>query len=85
MCFYLMEICQYLLQYTRLEVHCIQNEVSDNWAYGLYYAQLSDTWAEALLLGCDMVHVQTWLMPAPKHLFLTNVFDSVLVYGCRRI
>ena len=57
MCFYLSEISKYLLQYTRLEVNSIKDEVSKNRAYGLYHAELLDTSAEALLLGCDMVHM----------------------------
>ena len=56
MCFYLSEISEYLLQYTREQVNSIKNEVSEKWAYALYYAQLSDTLAEALLLDCDEVH-----------------------------
>ena len=61
-----------MLQYTRIQVNSIKNEMSDNWAHALYYAQLSETLAEALLLGCDMVHVQAWLMPAPKCLILVK-------------
>ena len=43
MSFYLIEIWKYLLQYTRFKMNHIKNEVSDNWAYALYYAQLLDT------------------------------------------
>ena len=77
----LIKIWECLLQYTRKQVNSIKNEVSNNWAYALNYAQLSDTLVEALLLGCDMVCMHTWPMPASKCLFLMKVFDSVLVYG----
>ena len=66
-------------------MNSIKNEVSDNWAYALYYAQLSDSLVEALLLGCDTVCVQTWPTLAPNGLILKKVFDSVSVYGVRRI
>ena len=56
MCFYLSEISKYMLQYTREQVNSIKNEVLKNWADALYCAQFLDTSAEALLLGCDVVH-----------------------------
>ena len=66
MCFYLSEIKKYLLQYTRKQVNSIKNEVSENWAYGLYYAQFSDSSVDALLLGCDRAHNSRWTTLAPN-------------------
>ena len=52
------EISKYLLQYTRKQVNSIKNiiNIKNIIKYGLYYAQLLDTSAEALLLSCDTVH-----------------------------
>ena len=70
-----MEIHKYLFQYTTLEVNSTQNEVSNNWAYALYYAQLLDTSSEALLLGCDTVHVQHGRCWPPT----TNLLQKYLI------
>ena len=83
--FAFIKIREYLLQYTRKHANSIKNKVSDNWACALDYAQLLDPLAEALLLGCDTVHMQTWMTLASKCLFLMKFPESVLVYGCRRI